>query len=166
MSCPFSSLVRGLQFEMRTSINRMKCTFPKKRFLIVYFDKRTIVTQLFVPGNIWWGVSSRFNVTSMRADPQSRQRRLYSIISFIFIRLRKTAKFTMPVINILFVPLLSKCLFKLSRVFLRWVLYLYDIKIMFWERNTHLLFKIIVAFWRQFEKCIVDGLYVLIIGHS
>ena len=151
----------------------MKCTLKKKMFFIVYFVKRTIVIYSFVSGNKWSGVSAGLNVKIMWADPQSRQRllvtfipdiqdiRLYSIIFFNFavnIKFRKRAKFTMPIINILFEPLLTKCKFKLSQVFLRRVLYLGDIKIVFWEQNTYFLCKIIMAFCRQFEKFIIDSL--------
>ena len=152
MSSPFPSLVRVYNYEKRTSFYRMKCTFQKKMFFIVDFVKRTIVTYSFVSGNKWSGVSAGFNVKIMWADPQSRQRllvtfipdiqdiRLYSIIFFNFavnLKFRKRAKFTMPIINIFFVPLLTKCKFKLSQVFLRRVLYLGDIKIVFWEQNTY-----------------------------
>ena len=149
MSCPFPSLVKSLQLWKDNVFPQNEMHIPKENDFIVYFVKRTIVTYSFVSGNKWSGVSAGFNVNIMWADPQWHPRllvtfipdiqdiRLYSIIFFNFVvNFRKRAKFTMSIINILFVPLLSKCKFKLSHVFLGGVWHLGDIKIVFWKQNT------------------------------
>ena len=157
MSSHFPTLVKSLQLWKENVFLQNEMYILKESVFIVYYVKRTIVTYSFVSGNKWSRVSAGFNVKIMWADPQSCQRllvtfipdiqdiRLYSIIFFNFavnIKFRKRAKFTMQIINILFVPLLTKCKFKLSQVFLRRVLYLGDIKIVFWEQNTYFCAKL------------------------